>query len=231
MSLLDVGCGPGTITVDLAAVVAPGAVVGIDPVASIIEQAQQLLVERSLPNCAFETGDSYQLEYADDSFDVVHAHQVLQHLREPVDALREMLRVTKPGGILAVRDADYAGMIWSPRDPLLDRWMQLYHEMTARNHVEADAGRYLLSWIHELEVADVEHSWSVWTYATAELTAWWGGVWADRVLQSSFAEQALEHDLSTPNELEALADAWHQWAQAPNAVFVIPHGEIVARKR
>ena len=142
-----------------------------------------------------------------------------------------MLRVAKPGGIVAVRDADYAGMIWSPRDPLLDRWMELYHEITSRNQVEADAGRYLLSWINQLDIAEVKHSWSVWTYATAELTEWWGGVWADRVLQSSYGDQALEYDLSTPSELQALSDAWGRWANAPDAVFVIPHGEIVARKR
>ena len=55
----------------------------------------------------FEVGDVYALAAADDSFDVVHAHQVLQHLTDPVAALREMARVCRPGGVIAVRDVDY----------------------------------------------------------------------------------------------------------------------------
>lgn len=230
MSLLDVGCGPGTITLDLAAAVAPGAVIGVDLEPLVIEQACQLSKKGSTTNCSFDTGDCYRLDFSDDSFDVVHVHQVLQHLSEPVNALREMLRVTKSGGILAAREADYAGMIWSPLNPLLDRWMQLYHEITSHNHVEADAGRYLLGWVKETDVAHVQHSWNASTYATAETTSWWGDVWANRVLQSSFREQALNLGLSTTNELQNIADAWRQWSREPNAVFVIPHGEVIVKK-
>ena len=79
---------------------------------------------------AFAVGDVYALEHADDSFDVVHAHQVLQHLTDPVAALRELRRVARPGGVVAVRDADYAGMTWFPASPVLDEWSALYHEVT-----------------------------------------------------------------------------------------------------
>ena len=89
----------------------------------------------------------YALDFEDASFDVVHAHQVLQHLQDPVAALRELRRVLRPGGTLAVRDSDYAAFVWAPADPLLDRWNELYHPITARNGAEADAGRYLLGWV------------------------------------------------------------------------------------
>jgi ubiquinone/menaquinone biosynthesis C-methylase UbiE len=225
MSLLDVGCGPGTITVDLATRVAPGSVVGIDVVA--------VADQNSAPgNVTFGTGDVYALEYADASFDVVHAHQVLQHLTRPVDALKEMRRVLKPGGVLAVRDSDYDGFVWGPDEPLLDRWMELYHQLTERNEAEADAGRYLRSWALEagFDVANVTATSSTWTWADADTVNWWSDLWADRVEKSSFAEQALAYELSTADELAAIAAAWRDWATRPGAFFVVLHGEVLATR-
>lgn len=99
--LLDLGCGPGTITVDLAARVAPGDVVGIDPAEEVIERARANAAAAdggTPPNVRFEVGDAYGLTFDDGSFDVVHAHQVLQHLTDPVAVLREAHRVLAPGG-------------------------------------------------------------------------------------------------------------------------------------
>jgi len=105
-TLLDVGCGPGTLTADLARRVAPGTVVGLDRAESVLEEARASTEE----NVRFATGDVYDLPFANAAFDVVHAHQVLQHLTDPVAALREMNRVCRPDGVVAVRDADYHAM-------------------------------------------------------------------------------------------------------------------------
>ena len=80
--LLDVGCGPGTITVDLARRVAPGQVLGLDRENQPLQQqeARAYAAEADLGNVTFQVGDLYRLEYPDNSFDIVHAHQVLQHL-------------------------------------------------------------------------------------------------------------------------------------------------------
>lgn len=230
--LLDVGCGPGNITLDLAARVAPGRVLGIDVEPGIVAQAQALQAERgaAAANVEFRTGDVYDLDAADASFDVVHAHQVLQHLTDPVAALREMHRVLRPGGVVAVRDGDYASFFWAPRDPLLDRWLELYHQLTRRNGAEADAGRFLLGWVRQAGYGEAVATSSTWTFADPESRAWWGGLWADRVLHSSFATQALEYGLSERTELEAIAAAWRRWAEQPDACFVTPHGEVLARR-
>src|SRR5690349_25086699 len=71
MSILDVGCGPGTITVDLAELVAPGRVVGIDSSPEVVEQARAHAAERGVTNVEFRVGDAYALEFADGEFDVV----------------------------------------------------------------------------------------------------------------------------------------------------------------
>ena len=105
---------PGTITAVLAALTAPGRA-GVDAAEDVLTEARSAAERRGLSNVSFETGDVGRLSFADSSFDVVHAHQLLQHLADPVAALGQMRRVCRPGGVVApARDSDYGGMIWYP---------------------------------------------------------------------------------------------------------------------
>src|SRR4051812_2720912 len=113
-TLLDLGCGPGTITADLATQVTPGRVVALEITDAALDLARAEIASRGLTNVDFTVGDVHRLDFADDSFDVTHAHQVLQHVADPVAALREMRRVTRPGGLVAARDSDYAAFTWFP---------------------------------------------------------------------------------------------------------------------
>ena len=226
LDVLDVGCGPGTITVDLAALVAPGRVVGLDVSSVPLAEARELAERAGLP-VTFEEGDVYALAEPDDSFDVVHAHQVLQHLADPVAALREMARVCRPGGVLAVRDVDYAALALFPPEPGLDRWLDLYYRVARANDGEPDAGRRLLSWALEAGLTDVVPSTSSWCFATAEEREWWGTSWAGRATASAFAEQALEYGLATPDELSDIAAAWLRWAAADDGWLGMLHGELL----
>ncbi|XVX20076.1 methyltransferase domain-containing protein [Actinomycetota bacterium] len=226
--VLDVGCGPGSITLDLATHVPHGRVVGIEPVDAPLEVARAEAARRGDTTTVFERADVYSLPYEDDSFDVVHAHQVLQHLTDPVAALREMARVCRPGGAIAARDADYEAMTWHPASEGMARWLDLYRRLARSNDAEPDAGRRLRAWALEAGLADVRASASSWCYATEEATRWWGGVWRDRVLQSAFAEQAIERGLADHAELQAISQAWAEWGERPDAWFVIVHGEVLA---
>ncbi|MFN8109330.1 MAG: methyltransferase domain-containing protein [Thermoleophilia bacterium] len=227
MSVLDVGCGPGTITRDLAARVAPGLVTGLDADQGVVERAR---AEFGGGTLEFRTGDVYALDAADATFDVVHAHQVLQHLSDPVAALAEMHRVLRPGGTLAVRDGDYAAFAWAPRLPGLDAWMDLYHGVTAANGGEADAGRFLPGWVRAAGFQDLRVSSSTWTYATPPDRAWWAGTWADRARYSAFADQAVAYGLAERADLEEIAEAWREWAASPDGTFVIVHVEVLATR-
>ena len=225
--VLDVGCGPGTITADLADRVPQGHVTGIDSAQEIIEQAKETVGDRS--NLDFATGDVYALDYPDDSFDVVHAHQVLQHLGDPVRALREMRRVTKPGGLIAARDVDYGGMVWYPDSPVLDEWQQLYLAVARGNGGDPRAGRRLHVWAREAGCTDVTCSSSNWTYATEAERAWWGGLWADRTVQSSYAANAVAGGYATTEGLARIAEGWRAWAADEDGWWLCPHGEILCR--
>ncbi|PFG32695.1 methyltransferase domain-containing protein [Sanguibacter antarcticus] len=231
MSVLDVGCGPGTLTVDLARLVAPGQVTGVDAATSILRSARELAAGSRLGNVSFEHANAYQLPFADDTFDVVHAHQLLQHLSDPVAAIAEMRRVTKPGGIVAARDADYAAMTWYPESAGLTEWNALYHEVTSAYGYQADAGRRLFSWFQEAGFVpdDLTASAGVWCYATPEARSWWGGLWAERCIASNFARQAKESNLADDVLLEELAHEWQRWSEQPDGWFSVLNGEVLAR--
>jgi SAM-dependent methyltransferase len=227
-SLLDVGCGPGSITIDLASRVAPGLTVGVDADGGVIGQAVEA-AGRVGVEIGFRVADVRRLDVADGSFDVVHAHQLLQHLADPVGALREMRRVCRPGGLVAARDADYAAMTWAPAGPALDRWLALYREVARLNGGEPDAGRHLLGWARRAGFAEVRPTASAWCFATPEDRAWWAGTWATRVTESSLARHAVDRGLATGAELAELAEGWRRWASSPDGWFAVLHGEVLCR--
>ena len=229
MDLLDVGCGPASITADLAERVAPGRVVALDAAAGALEAARATLRDRGLSEQVEVTsGDVMALPFEDASFDDVHAHQVLQHLADPVGALAEMRRVTRPGGIVAVRDAVYSAMTWFPEPAGMEQWRSVYMDTARANGGEPDAGSRLLSWARAAGFTDVMASASTWCYATPADRAWQSETWAQRCL-TSFGPRAVELGLADRADLETMAEAWRQWGTSEDAWFVVVHGEVIAR--
>ena len=229
MDLLDVGCGPASITADLAERVTPGRVVALDAASGALEAARATLRDRGLSEQVEVTcGDVMALPFEDASFDVVHAHQVLQHLADPVGALAEMRRLTRPGGMVAVRDAVYSAMTWFPEPAGIERWRSVYMATARANGGEPDAGSRLLSWAREAGFTDVTASASTWCYATPADRAWQSQTWAQRSL-TSFGPRAVELGLADRADLETMAQAWRQWGASEDAWFVVVHGEVLAR--
>jgi ubiquinone/menaquinone biosynthesis C-methylase UbiE len=226
LTLLDVGCGPGTITAEFAERLAPGRVVGLDASAEVIAKAGG---DFQRDNLEFVTGDAYALPFADDTFDIVHAHQTLQHVADPVAMLREMRRVAKAGGIVAARDVDYDGTIWFPELPALDAWLSLYKLVNRSNGGEPNAGRRLKAWAREAGFEQVHTSASIWNFSDATDREWWGSMWQARVLQSAFAQDALGKGLASQEQLELISRAWREWADSEDGWLAMPHGEIIAR--
>lgn len=230
LTLLDVGCGPGTITVDLARRLAPGQVVGIDSSAEIIEHAAGLAFDEGVHNVRFQVGDVYSLDFPDETFDIVHAHQVIQHVANPVAAMGEIRRVLKPGGIFAARDVDYGGVMVYPTLQGLSQWMKVYRDVHYWNGGDPDAGRALKAWARLAGFSDVSSSASIWCFASLAEREWWGESWAVRATESTFATHAIEAGVADLADLQAIAAAWRRWAADPDGWFGMPHGEIIARR-
>lgn len=221
-TLLDIGAGPGTITAGLADRVARVVATEVDE--GTLNKTRACGHDR----VEYVVADAHALDFADDSFDVVHAHQVLQHLVDPVRAMREMRRVCHPGGIIAVRDVDYSAISIYPNPPELAQWLETYQLVARAQGGEPDAGPRLMAWARAAGCSRITPSASVWLYATPETRAKWGGDWADRALYSTFAEMALLQGVERAT-LQAISDAWRRWAAEPDGWITLTHGEIIAR--
>jgi SAM-dependent methyltransferase len=226
MDLLDFGCGPGSITADLATIVGPkGNVVGVDSNAEALAVA---VVDHTAPNVDYVQASVYQLPFPDRSFDVAYGHQILQHLADPVAALTEVRRVLRPRGLVAVRDADYGSMIHHPHYTELGRWLAVYRDVARHNGGEPDAGRRLHDWVASAGFTDITATASAWYYTTPEQRRRWAELWADRIRIARFAERAVAvHD---GVDVDDLARAWLRWADEPSGWFAFLHGEVVARR-
>jgi SAM-dependent methyltransferase len=229
MAVLDVGSGPGTLTFDIAARVAPGTVIGVDRSADIVDHAREAADRRGASGVSFAVGDAYALDFPADSFDVVHAHQVLQHLSDPVAALREFRRVVRPGGFVVARDVDWGGTMWAPPLPGLAEWMRITQAVQRDNGGEPFAGRFLRAWALDAGFTDVTSSASVWCFASDEERRWWGGLWSERVTESDWGAHAREAGEADAETLDAVSQAWLEWAADASGWYGMPHGEIIAR--
>lgn len=228
-NLLDVGSGVGTITADFARRLSPGRVTALEANAEALALTRTEIARQALANVDFVAGDAHAMDLPDASFDIVHAHQVLQHVKDPVQVLREMRRVCRPGGVVAARDADYAGFVWFPQLPELDEWMGWYQRAARANGGEPNAGRHLLSWAQAAGFTRINASSSTWCLATPEARGWWGGMWADRIMQSKIATQLVADGVASKPDLQRVSAAWRRWAQAPDGWMSIVHGEILCR--
>ncbi len=230
MRLLDVGCGPGSITRGLAEIVAPGQVIGLDMSSETLDAARRDAAARGLENLRYEIGSVYELPFPDASFHAAYAHQVFQHLRERVVALREMLRVLRPGGLIAVRDVDWGTVAYWPRDPWIDRFIEVHERTWYQNGGQPQMGRQLRALFNGAGIADVRITASVWCYATRGETTEWGQSYADRLVSSPMGDRPVEYGYASREDIQAMASALRAWGSHPDALWAFIHIAALGRK-
>ncbi|HEX3731247.1 MAG TPA: methyltransferase domain-containing protein, partial [Opitutaceae bacterium] len=141
LTVLDCGCGPGSITLGIARKVAPGRVIGIDFGPSQIERANRAAQEAGLANVQFVPASCYALSFPDGTFDRVFSHALVEHLAEPAKAFSEFHRVLKPGGYVGVCSPDWDGFILAPPSPDLAAAITAYRNLQGANGGDVAAGK------------------------------------------------------------------------------------------
>lgn len=217
MNLLDCGCGPGSITLGFATILGSGRVIGIDREPHQLERASALAVARSVRNINFAAGNIYDLPFPDSTFDAVFAHHVLEHLRQPIRALREMRRVLKPGGVIGVRDPDFGIATWVPSTSILEAASKLtlrVREEQGGSPFYARNLRYLLG---EAGFTSVEAFAFVEHQGTTESARSFAHVLVEVLTSPSAVDAAISHGWADQNALKIMADAVTAWAEEPGA--------------
>lgn len=215
--MLDVGCGPGSITLGLAGHVAPGEIVGVDLQPAQVEQARALAAECGVTNVRFETADVYDLPFPDGSFDAAFAHAVLMHVREPVRALAEIRRVLRPGGVVGLRDPDGAARLHVPTTPLLDQWSDLAERVRQHNGATLLIGRHYRRLLLEAGFVRTEAGASVQSAGSLEETRRQAAFFKSQL--AGLARTALAEGWLDEATVEAIAADFDVWAERPDAFY------------
>jgi SAM-dependent methyltransferase len=227
MRVLDCGCGPGSITADVAAQVAPGEVVGVDREASQVEIARRRAAERGLTNARFETGSVYDLPFPDASFDAAYAHTVVQHVREPLRALREIRRVLKPGGLVGIRDDDWGSCLWEPRDALVEQALSIWLKVWQHDGGDPYYARHQRRLLGEAGFARPEGAATARSYGSLEMTRRLARIFVTLFEQPAFVRTVVAQGWADEAALAAMRAALRAWGERADAYYAIVFPEAI----
>lgn len=200
-SVLDLGCGPGTITAGVAAAVAPGPVVGVDQGAAQLDEARERCSSLGLDNVRFEAASCYDLPLADSSVDLVFSHALFEHLADPAAALAEVRRVLRPGGVVGLCSPDWGGFLLAPPTREIRAAVRAYMDLQRDNGGDPEAGRHLGEYLLAAGFGDVRLDAR---YERYDSTAGIASYLADQLDDAGLSEHAT---------------AMSAWAESPGAMF------------
>lgn len=212
LSVLDCGCGPGSITLDIAEQIQHGHVVGIDFVGSQFELARVAAQQRGVVNSSFQTGDIYSLPFENESFDRVFSHAVMEHLTNPIRALQELFRILKPGGVIGVCSPDWGGFILSPPSEALSAAVAAYTKLQAQNGGDVNVGRWLGSHLSSAGFKNCQMSARYENYPNQQIIAEYLALQLER------------------SEDDTSAEAFRCWSQESGGLFAQCWVSCVAQK-
>ncbi|MDA0768856.1 MAG: methyltransferase domain-containing protein [Chloroflexi bacterium] len=231
MSLLDCGCGPGSITVGLAERVAPGQVIGIDVGESSIALAQRLAVERGVTNVRFEVASAYELPFPENTFDAVFSHNMPEHLQDPLKAFEEMQRVLKPGGVIGVRDVDASGLLaFGPVEKRFRSALNIFLEDWLKVSGTPYMGRRLRVLLRDAGFKRLFAQGSYDKNPTEESLTSMMDIFATACEEPAFIDRVIESGLADERKMNELALAIREFGRHPDSFFANAHCEAVGWK-
>jgi ubiquinone/menaquinone biosynthesis C-methylase UbiE len=226
MRVLDCGCGPGSVTIGLAQAVGHGEAVGVDIEARQVDAARALSRQRGIANAQFQTASVYKLPFADKSFDAVFSQALLVHLAEPVEALKEMRRVLRPGGFAGIVDADFGFAIVAPPSAAIDRLMSLLTRGMAFHGGNPFYARQLRPMLHQAGFEPTEGGAEFYSFGSGDAAGRQAVEQLRIRFQGPIQRTVIEQQWSTEHEIDALYTDLDTWSQQPDTfvAFVLCWG-------
>ena len=230
LSVLDAGCGPGTITQGLAEIAAPGKVIGCDLEPGMVARAAELAEGKGLDNLSFQVGNILDLPFEDNTFDVVMSCAVTEHLSEPVKAISELGRVAKKGGIVGITRTDWSASLFAPPCPAAERFIELFERGFTTQGATMFGGKDLPRMLQEAGLTVEE---LVITFSNAYMPEPGNPMvagWAAWIENLPLFDRVIEEGLTTRDELEAMCAEMREWAAQPGTLAATGGCRAVARK-
>jgi len=231
MSLMDCGCGPGSITLDFAELVSPGKVVGFDIEPIQIERANSLREARNFENIRFEVGDVTDLQFPEESFDVVFAHGVIEYLEDPVQVFKGMRYVLRDGGILALRHGDWGGFLFAPEDSKAAKFFDLFVQLMKTDGGDPFFGRNQISYLRQAGFSEIKvsASYDCWT-SSPDVARQVALYMAAHCISDEFTQPIIDLGLSDRPTLDRISKELNNWGDNPDAFAAEAWGEALAFK-
>jgi SAM-dependent methyltransferase len=217
MTLLDAGCGPGSITSGLAGHVSPGEITGIDSDPARIDSAAHDALANGIVNLSYEVADVTDLPFEDDQFDAVFANGLIEHLPVPGDGVAELTRVLRPGGIIGLRSPDWGMALLHPDSDGLRDSIALRNRWQRSRGGHPEAGRLLRGLLTDAGFDEVVAGSTADSHGTDAGTAE-GVRYMHSILNDpELGTLAQENDWTSASDMEAMRQAWTDWSQQPGA--------------
>jgi ubiquinone/menaquinone biosynthesis C-methylase UbiE len=230
MDLLDIGCGPGTITIGLAQAVSPGHVTGIDHDRQHIESAREHAADQGVANVSFQIGDAFSLAFEDGTFDVAFENNMFTHLaQDAVDAAREAYRVLKPLGLLAVRDVDADSVVWGHHNDLIRKLDELFVAWHQSRGSDITLGKQLPNILRQAGFTNTIKSVSADTKGTLEETRSHAQITIS-LLDGPFGRDIVDNGWVDRSVVKQLMENIREWGEHPDAFFANVHVEVIGWK-
>jgi len=229
MNIVDIGCGPGSITVGLAEAVNPGTATGIDIEPSQVSLARERAAEMKLPNCRFEVGSVFELPIPDNSVDAVFGHTILMQFQNPEPVLDEVKRILRPGGLVGFREIDFGASLHSSEDDAIRVVMSLLRRSILENDGNPDIGRRLPALVSQagFEVISAKPTYACSSTAPERIGMY--NVMKSLWEQAVFVAEAESAGWLTAEERSALPDRLAEEANDPGRLTGTTYVEVVGR--
>ncbi len=230
LRILDLGCGPGTISVGLAKAVAPGELHGVDMEESQVEKARLVAESQGLNNAFFHVADAVDMPFEDGFFDVAHCHNVLMHIPDTAAVLSEIKRVLKPGGIIGCREMIVDSSFTHPDFGIIRRSWDMFGDLLVADDGHPQMGKELKNHLVDAGFANIRVTGSFDTYSTPSDIAFIYEFANQWFLSPEIMEAAIKYGASSRGLCDATRVAYDRWKDHTGAVCALAFGEVVARK-